>query len=359
MKKASKISAAIAATALLLTACGAAPESGDKGKSSSEGGDKVKACMISDSGGFDDKSFNQSGHEGLMKAKDELGVEVSAIESHSEADFEPNIDAAVSDKCSIIIGVGFLMVDQLEAKAKANPDIKFAIVDSQFKDAPENARALVFNTAEAAYLAGYAAAGMTQTGKVATFLGMKIPTTAIFADGFADGIKHYNEENGSAVQLLGWDKEKQNGAATGNFEDVPKGKETAKQFLDQGADIIMPVAGPVGSGALAAVKDASDKNASIVWVDADGYRTQPESKDIILTSVVKEIGNSVFDTIKSVKEGKFDSKPYIGDLKNGGVSMAPFHDFDSKVPAELKEKLKKLQEQITSGEIKVETQNQP
>ena len=136
--------------------------------------------MVSDEGGFDDKSFNQSGYEGLVRAEKELGVEISTTESNSDADFDPNINALISDGCDIIIGVGFKMADQLEAKAKENPDVKFALVDAGFADQPENARALVFNTAEASYLAGYVAAGMTETGKIGAFLGMALPSTMIF-----------------------------------------------------------------------------------------------------------------------------------------------------------------------------------
>lgn len=364
MKKTIQIAALTAAAALSLAACGAAPESSGGGSTqdatAKAGGDasSVKACMVSDEGGFDDQSFNQSGKEGLDRAAKELGVEIKTAESHQDADFEPNLNNMITEGCSIIIGVGFKMADQIEAIAKANPNVKFALVDSTFKENPENARALVFNTAEAGYLAGYVSAGMTQTGKLGTFLGMKLPTTAIFADGFEDGMKKYNEDHGTAVSLVGWDKASQNGQATGDFSDVAKGKSTAETLIGQGADIIMPVAGPVGAGALAAAKEAGDGKVSVVWVDADGYNTTDGGK-YILTSVVKEIGAAVFDTIKSVVDGNFSSEAYIGDLKNGGVSIADFHDFDSKVPQELKDGVKQIKEDIIAGKIKVESPNQP
>lgn len=364
MKKTIKIAALSAAAALMLGACGAAPEESSSGSSASNATTKpggsasdVKACMVSDEGGFEDKSFNQSGYEGLERAHKELGVEIKTAESHADSDFEPNLDSMISEGCSIIIGVGYKMADQIEAKAKANPDVKFALVDSTFKENPDNARALVFNTAEASYLAGYVAAGMTKTGSIGTFLGMKIPTTAIFADGFEDGMKKYNEENGTDVKLIGWDKASQDGQATGDFSDVAKGQNTAKTLIDQGADIIMPVAGPVGAGAIAAAKEKGD--VSIIWVDADGYETQPDAQDLMLTSVVKEIGAAVFDTIKSVVDGNFSSEAYVGTLENEGVSIAPFHNFDDKVPQDLKDKVKTIKEKIISGEIKVETTNQP
>lgn len=362
MKKTIKVSAVAAAAALMLAACGSAPDQGgNDGASGETGGAKgasnVKACMVSDEGGFDDKSFNQSGYEGLMRAQKELGVEVKTAESNSDADFDPNISTMVDEGCDLIIGVGFKMASQLEAKAVEHPDVKFALVDSTFENNPENARALVFNTAEAGYLAGYLASGMTQTGKIGTFLGMKIPSTAIFADGFEGGMMKYNEVHSTDVKLLGWNMESQEGSYTGDFSDVAKGKNTTQQLINQGADIIMPVAGPVGAGALTAASEAD--GVSIIWVDADGYLTQPEQGKYILTSVMKEIGQAVFDTIKSVADDSWSSEQYVGDLENGGVSIAPFHDFDSKVPAELKDEIEQIKQDIIAGKIKVETKNQP
>ncbi|MDO5049572.1 MAG: BMP family ABC transporter substrate-binding protein [Actinomycetaceae bacterium] len=362
MKNSIKVAAFAAATAMLLGACGSAPEepttegNGETNETAAASTD-VKACMVSDEGGFDDKSFNQSGYEGLKRAEAELGVEISTTESSSDADFEPNLNALISDGCDVIIGVGFKMADQLEAKAKENPEVKFALVDSTFAEQPENARALVFNTAEASYLAGYAAAGMTETGKIGTFLGMALPTTQIFADGFEDGMNKYNEENSTDVQLVGWSKEAQDGMATGDFSDVAKGQTFSKQLVDQGVDVIMPVAGPVGAGALAAASE--NEGVKVVWVDADGYETQPESGQYILTSVVKEIGAAVFDTIKLVVDDAWISEQYVGNLENGGVSIAPFHDFEDQVPQELKDGLENIKQQIVSGEIVVETPNQP
>lgn len=363
--KSMKITAAVAAAALMLTACAQAPTAAPSGSAdnaasgatapATEGA--LKACMVSDEGGFEDKSFNESGKMGLEQAVKELGVTATYSESHSPADFETNIAAQIQQGCKIIIGVGFMMAEAMDKAAVANPEVKFALVDSTFASAPANSKALVFNTAEAAFLAGYAAAGMTQTGKIGTYLGANIPTTAIFADGFADGIAKYNEVKGAKVELLGWDKEKQDGMAVGNFSDVAKGKQFTTQLMDQGADIVLPVAGPVGQGSLAAVKEAG--KGSVIWVDADGYLTQPDDGANILTSVMKEIDNAVFDAVKSLVEDKWTADAYVGTVANGGVSIAPFHDFDAKVPAELKAEITKLQEEIAAGTLKVESANTP
>ncbi|OKL46216.1 BMP family ABC transporter substrate-binding protein [Boudabousia liubingyangii] len=374
MKKALSVVAAASALALTLGACGAAPEdkSADAGKSTAEGTPKSDfvACMVSDEGGFDDKSFNQSGYEGLKRAEKELGIKIKTAESSNAANFAPNLDKLAAEKCNIIFGVGFMLAEATYNAAKAHPDINYGLIDAiptdpkTFEPLPAlpNLKSLVFNTAEAGFLAGYAAAGTTKTGKVGTYLGMKLPTTAIFADGFADGVAKYNQDKGTNVEVLGWDKAKQDGQATGDFSDQNKGKATTTNLINQGADVIMPVAGPVGAGTLAAVKEANGqgKDVSVVWVDSDGVLTNPDSKDIIMTSVMKQIGEAVFDTIKEQVDGKkFTSDPYIGTIANKGVDIAPFHEFDGKIPDDLKKQIDALREQIASGQLKVESPNSP
>ncbi|WP_169164719.1 BMP family lipoprotein [Cellulomonas taurus] len=356
MKNIVRAAALGGAVALALAACGSAPEeSGSTGGSDNAASD-FKACMVSDSGGFEDKSFNQSGGEGLDRAGDELGVEVVKVESSAETDFGPNVDQLVAQDCNLIIGVGFLLADTLTEAAAANPDIEFALVDSGFNEESDNAKPLLFNTQEAAYLAGYVAAGTSTTGTVATFGGISIPSVTIFMDGFADGVAKYNEDNSADVQLLGWDKEAQTGSFTGDFEDQTKGQNLAKGFIDQGADVIMPVAGPVGLGAAAAAKEAG--NVAIVGVDADWFETSPDYSNVILTSVMKEIGQAVYDTVSEAADGNFSSEPYVGTLENKGLGLAPFHDYDSKVPAEVKTAVEDLQQQIISGDLVVESPSQ-
>lgn len=361
MKNLSKYLAVAGVAAIALSGCaGGADKSGAEG--ATKGAD-FKACAVSDAGGWDDKSFNESAYEGLEAAKNNLGVKINTAESSSDADFVPNVEAMVDDGCDLVIGVGFKIEKALHQSAEANTDIKYALVDSSFSDADfntvvvENGRPLLFNTADAAFLAGYVAAGMTKTGKVATFGGIQIPSVSVFMDGFADGVAAYNKAKGTDVQLLGWDKVTQNGSFTQSFDDQALGKQQAQQFIDQGADIIMPVAGPVGLGAAAAAKE--NGSTLIIGVDSDWYEANPDYSSIILTSVMKQIGASVEQTIKDSVEGKFSSEPYIGSLANGGVSLAPFHDFDAQVPQELKDEVEKLSEQIKSGELKIESQNSP
>ena len=358
MKKIIRAAALTGAVALALAACGSAPEESENTAGGGDGGSDFKACMVSDAGGFDDKSFNQSGAEGLDRAADELGIEEVKVESSAETDYAPNVDSLVSQNCNLIIGVGFNLADALTAASEANPDIEFALVDSGFNsETPQdNAKPLLFNTQEAAFLAGYVAAGTSKTGTVATFGGIQLPSVSIFMDGFSDGVDKYNEDNGANVTLLGWDKEAQTGSFTGDFDNQTNGQNLAKGFIDQGADVIMPVAGPVGLGAAAAAQEAGD--VSIVGVDADWFETSPDYSSIILTSVMKEIGQAVFDTVSDSVDGNFSSDPYVGTLENEGIGIAPFHDFDSVVPDEVKTAVEDLKAQIISGDLVVESISQ-
>ncbi len=346
-----------------LAACGSAPTSSASSSGGSGTTSDFKACMVSDEGGFDDRSFNQSGKEGLDRAGADFGIETVAVESKSAADYPTNVDSLIQQKCNLIIGVGFNLADDMTKAAKQNPDVRFALIDAQFTEAGlPNAKPLIFNTAEAAYLAGYAAAGTTKTGKVATYGGQAIPTVQIFMEGFAKGVEKYNADNGASVQVLGWDPANPSGGSfVGDFKDAAKGQQLTEQFLSQGADIIMPVAGPVGQGTLAAVKAAGGDSNAIVWVDADGYLTTGKDggAPYMLTSVIKEIGTAVYDTVDEAQRGAFSATPYVGTLGNQGVALAPYHDWDSKVSPELKTKIDELKKQIVDGTLDVSTAYDP
>ena len=346
-----------------LAACGSAPTSSASSSGGSGTTSDFKACMVSDEGGFDDQSFNQSGKEGLDRAGADFGIETVAVESKSAADYPTNVDSLIQQKCNLIIGVGFNLADDMTKAAKQNPDVRFALIDAQFTEAGlPNAKPLIFNTAEAAYLAGYAAAGTTKTGKVATYGGQAIPTVQIFMEGFAKGVEKYNADNGASVQVLGWDPANPSGGSfVGDFSNTAKGQQLTEQFLSQGADIIMPVAGPVGQGTLAAVKAAGGDSNAVIWVDADGYLTTEKDggAPYMLTSVIKEIGTAVYDTVEEAQRGGFSATSYIGTLGNQGVAIAPFHDWDSKVAPELKTKIDELKQQIVSGALNVSTAYDP
>lgn len=319
--------------------------------------------MVSDSGGFDDKSFNQTSHKGLTDAQSALGIATGQVESTNAADYAKNIQSMVDAKCNIIVTVGFALGDNTLAAAKQNPNIKFAIVDNNDPkyQSVKNLKPLVFNTAESSFMAGYLAAGMSKTKKVGTFGGAKYPTVTIFMDGFAQGVDYYNKQKGASVQLLGWDATKQDGLfvpGQNSFKDVTGGQRTAQGLISQGADVIFPVAGTAGEGALQAAKGSGGK-VNAIWVDTDGCVSASSYCPQIITSVFKGMDVAVANAIKAAKGGTFASTPYIGTLMNSGTGLAPYHQFDAKVPANLKSEVDKIKAGIAAGTIKISSKSQP
>jgi basic membrane protein A and related proteins len=321
------------------------------------GGGDFTACQVTDTGGVDDRSFNQTAFQGLEDAAAELDFEPNYLESTSEADFAPNIEELMAQECTMIVTVGFLLGDATAEAAEANSDQLFAIVDNDLFDVAteqnrdyDNVAELVFATDEAAFLAGYLAAGMTETGTVGTYGGQNLPTVSIFMKGFQLGIEQYNTDNGTDVQLIGWDNAADDGLFTGDFTDQAKGRATTQSLLDQGADIIMPVAGPVGLGSIEAI-EASGSNAKLIWVDTDGCVSVEENCDLFLTSVMKNMDVAVHDVIVAAANDEFEGGTNEGTLENDGVGIAPFHEFDSQVPQELKDRLEELKQQIIDGDI--------
>ena len=320
--------------------------------------------MVSDAGGFDDKSFNQLGKEGLDEASDALGVTPIAIESADEAAYVPNVENLVAEGCNLIVTVGFLLSEATLAGAAANPDVNFAIIDDGL-DANfdgvvdvENGKPIVFDTAQAAFLAGYAAASYSKSGIVGTFGGMQIPPVTIFMDGFADGVAYYNDQKSAAVKVLGWDVATQTGSFTGGFAAGTEALGAAQSLIDQGADVILPVGGPIFLSAGKAIR-SSGKDITLVGVDADVFETTPDLSDLFLTSILKGIKVGVADVVTNAAKGTFDNSPYVGTLENGGVGIAPFHDFESKVSADLASELEAIMAGIIDGSITVESPASP
>jgi basic membrane protein A len=312
-----------------------------------------KACQVSDTGGIDDKSFNQNAWKGMQDAEAKLGIEVKFLESRTAADYEKNINQFVSEGCDMIVTVGFLLGDATKVAAEANPDIRFAIVDFAYDPAIPNTEGLVYSTNEAAMLVGYVSAGMSESGVMGTFGGINIggPVTD-FMDGFVAGANFYNSENGTTVRVLGWDPVAKEGSFTGNFDSLDDAKALTVPMLQEGADVILPVGGPIGGGAYAALQESAAVDYGI-GVDVDWVQTAPQYKDVLLTSVLKKIDVSVAAAV----ERAFNSDPaqpvFVSTLANGGVDMGPFNEFESAVPQELKDGAAALKDKIISGEVKV------
>ncbi len=331
----------LAAFALVAAACG--------------GGGGPAACQVTDTGGIDDKTFNQTAFAGVERAGDDFDLDAEFLESQTEADYEPHINSFLDEECEIIITVGFLLGEQTEISAAANPNQPFAIVDFAYAEPPANLRGLVFNTQEAAFLAGYVAAGMTQTGKVGTFGGVNIPPVTVFMDGFEQGVNYYNQQKGTSVEVLDWDQATQEGSFTGNFESLDDGRAFAQSLVDEGADIVMPVAGPVGLGSAALAADLGTDTLKIIGVDTDAYVADETNRSVYLTSVLKKMDNAVYDAVQDVVNGTFDNSLYVGTLANDGVGLGEYHDFDDVVPADLKAEVEQIKAAIIAGTITVTT----
>jgi basic membrane protein A len=358
VRKTARVAAVCAIAVLTLAGCGErstdneATGSDSPSESSSAPSEQfpdVKACMVSDSGGFDDKSFNQTSHDGLLQAEEDMGVQTGEVESNAPSEFADNIQAMVDENCDSITTVGFLLGDATLAAAKKNKDVDFSIVDFAYEKAPANLKGLTFNTAEPAYLAGYLAAAKSETGVVGTFGGLNIPTVTIFMTGFAQGVEKFNEDNGADVKVIGWDPESGEGSFTNDFESKTKGQSTAEEMITQGADVIFPVAGPAGLGGLQA---AQDNDVWGIWVDTDGCVSAAEYCDSLLTSVMKGMDVAVETAIKDSASGNFSNEVYEGTLENGGVSLAPYGP-QADIDSELDAKIQDLKQQIIDGEIKV------
>ncbi len=385
MKKLYTITAAILLASMLLTACGTAatqaptaapaPTTAPAATSApapttapaATTAPSIKVGEVTDLGGVDDKSFNASAWKGVTDAIAQLGIDGKYLESKDQSDYAKNIQQFLTEKDDLIVTVGFLLGVDTATAAKANPNTKFAIVDYTYPDcypgAVEgkdcgsstdlaNVRGLAFQTDQAAFLAGYAAAGMTKTGKVGTFGGIKLPTVTIFMKGFEAGVKYYNQQNNKTVELLGWNTAKDDGLFTGNFDSTDDGRKFAESLMQEGADIIMPVAGPVGLGSAAVCKETG--KCWIVGVDTDWVVSSPDYASIVLTSVMKKIDVAVFNTIKDVKDGTFAGGTKTYTIADGGVDMAPFHNFDSQVPAELKTQLDAAKKALIDGSLTVD-----
>lgn len=325
----------------------------------SGGSGSFQACMVTDTGGIDDRSFNASSYQGLKDAAaSDKAITPSYVQSTTESDYTPNINSLIAKKCGLIVTVGFLMGDATQAAAQANPTQHFAIVDYNYSPALPNVRGLIFNTAQAGFLGGYLAAGMSKSGTVATFGGQKLPTVTVYMDGFADGVKYYDTKHGKSVKVLGWDEASQNGTFTGDFTDQNKGRSVTQTFIQQGADIIFPVAGNVGLGAAAAVQQ-NGQGVHMLWVDTDGCVSAPQYCSLFISSVTKGIAVAVAKAATDSANGSFSGGNYVGTLANNGVGLAPYHQFASQVPSQLQQELTSVKQGIIDGSIQVASPSAP
>lgn len=310
---------------------------------------------VTDTAGIDDNGFNETAWKGVERAINELGVAGEYLESKDSEQLEPNLRHFASQDYGLTIASGFWFNETLAKVAADYPNNIFTIVDFSYPDAFGNGNCIpnvqgqVFKIDQAAFLAGYLAAGMTETGKIGWFGGVQIPTVTIFGVGFQKGMEHYNTIHSTSVELIGWDSASGNGYFINSFVDKTKGRGAAEYLFNEGVDIFMPAAGIAGQQSF----DIARKNGGYgIWVDVDGYYNLPQQQDVMLTSVMKNMDNSVFDMIEAAMSGNFNGcEVYKGDLENEGVGIAPYHFLENSIPTGLKAEIEILKASIISGAI--------
>jgi basic membrane protein A len=308
-----------------------------------------KAAMVTDIGGLGDKSFNDLSWAGLEKAKAELGIETKALSSKSMADYAPNLANLADAGYSPIFAVGFLMQDAVTKAATSTPGTNWGGIDIFVADPPKNFVGLTFKENEAGYLAGVVAGLATKANfdsrlnskNIIGFVGgMEIPPVVKFQSGFIAGAKSVNP----SVKVIS--------LYAGKFDDVAKGKELGLSLIGDGADVVFAAAGQTGIGTFNACQES--KKALFIGVDSDQFLTLTNPGDTILTSAVKKIDVAVFSVVKQAKEGAFPGGQNLSfGLKEDAVGIAPFHDFDAKVPQEIKSAVEKATADIKAGTVTV------
>lgn len=295
----------------------------------------LKVGMVTDVGGVNDQSFNQSAWEGLQKAKKEFGIKASYQESKQDADYPANLETLYDAKNDLIWGIGFKMADAILTAAKQNPKQKYAIIDYSYgAKTPPNVIGVMFKAEEGAFLAGYLAAKMSKSGTIGFIGGMSVPIIHSFQYGFNAGAKYANKK----INILEQYSE--------SFTDAAKGKAIANQMIGKGADVVFHAAGAVGDGVIEAAKE---KNKMAVGVDRDQNYLAPKN---VITSSMKRIDNAIYNVVKDFIKGSFKGGSTIEyGLKDGAVDVAP--TTSKMVPAILMEDISKLKKEIIEGKIKV------
>ncbi len=355
MRSVLKVAAVAALGSLALAGCGSKPTSGGSGSAPVKAtGKKVSACMVLDTGGVDDRSFNQSSWAGMQAAnKANPNISVKYVPSNSGAKYTPNIDKLATGGCDTVIGVGGLMSQAMAKAAKDHPKVNFAEVDAA--GTGPNFYGIQYNTAEAGFLGGYMAASVSKTGTVATWGGLPIPPVTIYMDGFWEGVQYFNKTKSKSVKVLGWNEQTKKGTFSNSFTDQGKGKSVTQQLASSGADVIFPVAGGSGVGAGAAAQAAGGK-LKLMWVDTDGCESAATYCKYMVGSVTKNLSGGVQDYLAKSADGTYPKGNYIGDLKNNGVGLV---DNNNSQSATLKAELTKIKAEIAAGTIKITSPSQP
>ena len=335
---------------LAAVACG-----GGGGGSSSGGSSTGTSCsktfkvgLVTDVGKLSDKSFNATSWQGVQDAAADKSLCVTSkyIESNQPTDYAKNMQTFADQGYDMVVAVGFLMGDDTLAAAKKNPKTKFAIVDYAYdpqKDAPPaNLVGLVFKEDQAGFVAGALAGYTTKSNKVGQVLGLKIPPVQRYAEGYKAGVKYANDK-ASVLEVY-------QGASDGAaFNNPDWGKARATDMINQGADVIFGAGGNTGNGALLG---AVAKNVTCIGVDTDQYVSYPDADKCLITSAEKKLAVAVKTAVTDMVKNQWPSSNLLTfDASNKGVGISPYHDYDSKIPADVKAKITDIETKLASGSL--------
>jgi basic membrane protein A len=310
-------------------------------------GSALKVGLVTDTGGVNDQAFNQLAWAGVRKAAEDMGFQTQFIASEQPSDYETNIDTLATEGYHVIITVGSLLGEATALKARQYPHIKFAIIDHAYADAGlTNVTSLMFAEDQVGFLAGVLAGGMSRSGFVCSVSGRQTPQSERTMHSFFEG----------AVWQAGPDMKFMNNyinIQTTNdnvpaFDDSTQGQETALRLFDAGCDVVLGIA---ADGALLA---AQQNNLMAIGVDVDQYDTDPEAQSALISSAMKNVDVAVYNYLRTVADGSVTAGLSTGTLQNGGVGLAPFHDWDSQIPTELKARLQQASDGIKAGAITIE-----
>ena len=323
-KKLYLLMAFVLLASMVLAAC---QDGGGEADCSSE--DVLCVGLVTDVGEVDDKSFNQSAWEGVKQAESELGATVDYVETKDAKDYGSNIALFADQGYDVIVTVGFALGEATAEAAATYPDIQFIGVDQFQVEATPNVAGLIFSEDKSGFLAGALAAMMTSSNKVAAVLGTDlVPPVVAFKEGYEAGAKYIND----GIEVI---STYHPGGLDVAFTDPEWGATTAKQALDQGADVIFGAGGKTGNGAL--IETAGNEGKFCIGVDTDQWETVPEAHPCLISSAMKLITPGVFGLIEMDTEGNFPAGNYVGP-----VGLAPFHDFDSVIPQDVQSKLEEI-----------------
>ena len=312
-------------------------------------GSSIKVGLVTDTGGVNDQSFNQLAWEGVQKAAADMGSQAKFIESKRPSDYAQHIDGLATEGFNVIITVGSPMGAATALKAKQYPNIKFAIVDNAYSDSGlTNLTSLIFAEDQVGFLSGVLAGGMSRSGFVCSVSSLRTPASDRYVKSFHAGAAW---QAGPDMKVMNnYINIKTTDENVPTFDDSTQGQETALRLIGAGCDVVFGVGGHAVQGVLLAAKE---NNLPAIGADVDEYNTDPEAQSALISSAMKNVDVAVYNYLETVADGSVKAGISTASLQNGGVGLAPFHDWDSKIPADLKAQIQKASDGIKDGSITI------